>query len=768
MRGITLFASSAICVSAWCGSCAFGQPPTTDQAGQQAEGAREARPKPEDVLKQMADYLGKLPAFSCRIAMGIQIQAEGLNQKVETKLTARLERPNRLALVAEGGMAAATIISDGKKLTQYMPALKRYTESDAPADIAGLAKTGAGELTGGVGGMIPANGDDFYKSIMAGVTGSEYLGTEKIGDVLCHHCRFLQQDINWEIWIEAGDRPVVHKLVPDLSKQFAGAGGGALGDAKIEYIVTFTDWNVTPKFTDADFAFTPPAGVEKVESLTQGMPPGMGGEEAAPHRLLGKAAPPFDTVDPNATAVALQNHLGKSVIMLDFWATWCGPCIRAMPEISGVAKKYADQGLVFYAVNVGEDADTVKEFLKAKEFDVPVAMDPASDISRLYGVTGIPQTVLVGKDGKVHVVHVGFGGNMAAELSKQVEDLLAGKDLATPALEAAEKGRKEKAVANNDPGTKGVKPAWTLPGQWNGVAADAASKTVYATDAANGAVSIDADGKIERGIEIGQAGTVRLANLAGDAVPELITFRTWGPSVKAFTAAGKALWEYPGGTGVDDVWAADVNGDGRDEVIIGYNGGTGLHVVDAGGKALWKFTDIGNVWHVTAGDFLGDREVEVVTTSAQGAVHVFGADGRKLKDFDVGIYANMVRMATLADGSHPAIVSGSGLGGDVMVCLNSEGEKKWSLALPGGDSNHVDDMAIATTPWAAVAMRGGLVHVVDLETGKFIAHVGEQGQRPQVAWLARAGQSPLLLVATGQDLNAFDVTPVKVDEAFDE
>ena len=222
----------------------------------------------------------------------------------------------------------------------------------------------------------------------------------------------------------------MRKIVPDLSKQFAQAGG-MLKDAKMEYVVTLSDWNVEPKFADADFAFAPPEGATKVDSLFEGL---AGAEEEGPHPLLGDAAPAFKTVGLDDKPIDLAAHVGKDVILLDFWATWCGPCVEAMPEVDGVAKKFADRGLVFYAVNVAEDAETIKEFLKTSKLEVPVAMDADGKITQSYGVEGIPQTVLIGKDGKVQVVHVGFSDNLADQLTQQVEDLLAGKDLAAEVL----------------------------------------------------------------------------------------------------------------------------------------------------------------------------------------------------------------------------------------------------------------------------------------------------------------------------------------------
>jgi thiol-disulfide isomerase/thioredoxin len=265
---------------------------------------------------------------------------------------------------------------------------------------------------------------------MEGVTKSEYVGIEEVDSAKCHRCRFEQEEFNWEIWIDAGDKPLVRKIVPDLSKQFAQAGG-MLEDAKIEYVVTLKDWNIEPNFADADFAFTPPEGATKVDSLYEGL---AGAEEEGPHPLLGEAAPAFQTIGLDDKPIDLAAHVGKDVIMLDFWATWCGPCVQAMPEVDGVAEKFADRGLVFYAVNVAEDAETIKEFLKTSKLEVPVAMDADGKITESYGVEGIPQTVLIGKDGKVQVVHVGFIDNLADELSQQVEDLLAGKDLAAEVL----------------------------------------------------------------------------------------------------------------------------------------------------------------------------------------------------------------------------------------------------------------------------------------------------------------------------------------------
>jgi thiol-disulfide isomerase/thioredoxin len=394
--------------------------------------AQAEKPKPEDVLRKMSDYFGSLPAFGCRIVATLDIKPahEEPMQQV-TKMTARLQRPNRLALIVEDGKMGMTTVSDGKQLTQYLPVLKRYTVGEAPATYPEMTDVGVSlkpTILGAQGSLIPSSGEDYYKRLVAGVESSKFVATEKVGGVSCHHLRFVEKTFNWDIWIDDGKRPVVEKVMVDLSKQFADE------KATVTYTVAFSDWNVTPKFTDAEFAFKPPAGAEQVDELIERDPP---------HPLLGKPAPPFKTVDLDGHPFDLKSQLGKSVILLDFWSTSCGPCIMLMPELEAVAQKFSDRGVVYRAVNGGEDADSIKAFQQATKIKAPIVLDPEMDIWRAYRVEPIPQTVLIGKDGKVQAVHIGYGEQLAGEITKEIEGLLAGKDLAAEELAKRKKPNRQ-------------------------------------------------------------------------------------------------------------------------------------------------------------------------------------------------------------------------------------------------------------------------------------------------------------------------------------
>ena len=442
MRKLSVILLIAACTNAWFACATLGQP---ESPAQPSAGAKAGQVEPEDVLRQMADYLGKLPAFACKVESVLEITSKDQNNRAATKMTVRLARPNRLAMIVDEGVMGLTVVSDGKQLVQHLPMMKRYVVKEAPADFAGVTDIGAPisiTMLGMSGEVIPTSGE-FYETLTAGVIASEYLGQEKLGEVECHRCRFIQEDFDWDIWIEVGERPVVHKVQPDLTKQLAGAGGRFEG-AKLSYAVMLSDWNVSPEFTEADFTFAPPADAQQVEALLESA-------EEPPHALLGQPAPPFATTDVDGHPIDLKKHLGKNVILLDFWATWCGPCVEAMPQVDAVAKKFADKGLVFYAVNAGEEAAAIKEFLATAKLEVPVAMDTSNEIAQSYLVEGIPQTLLIGKDGKVQVVHVGFSSQLGKLLTKEIEDLLAGKDLAGAVLAKAEANDGDKAPEGDAP-----------------------------------------------------------------------------------------------------------------------------------------------------------------------------------------------------------------------------------------------------------------------------------------------------------------------------
>jgi thiol-disulfide isomerase/thioredoxin len=144
--------------------------------------------------------------------------------------------------------------------------------------------------------------------------------------------------------------------------------------------------------------------------------------------LKGQPAPEVAVKTLDGKDVKLSEQKGN-VVMMDFWATWCGPCKQSLPHVQELSKDAdrAAKGLKVWAVNSAEDAKTVEAFVKKNNytFTVPLA---GEDLMKTYMVTGIPATVIVGRDGKVAEVFVGFDPNESpAQLKAALDKALAAK-----------------------------------------------------------------------------------------------------------------------------------------------------------------------------------------------------------------------------------------------------------------------------------------------------------------------------------------------------
>jgi thiol-disulfide isomerase/thioredoxin len=140
-------------------------------------------------------------------------------------------------------------------------------------------------------------------------------------------------------------------------------------------------------------------------------------------KLIGKPAPDFTLDLLGGGQAKLADHKGK-VVIIDFWATWCPPCVAELPLIADVAKQRADKGVVFFAIDEEEEPADVEAFLKENKLtDLKVALDKKGEASKLYLVDPLPQTVVIGKDGIVKSVSIGIKSK--DELAKVVDAALA-------------------------------------------------------------------------------------------------------------------------------------------------------------------------------------------------------------------------------------------------------------------------------------------------------------------------------------------------------
>jgi thiol-disulfide isomerase/thioredoxin len=118
-------------------------------------------------------------------------------------------------------------------------------------------------------------------------------------------------------------------------------------------------------------------------------------------------APDF-VLDSNTGKPVKLSSLKGQVVMINFWATWCGPCRKEMPLLDSIYKQYKDKNFTLLGVNVEPDPKLANDWLKKTPVSFPVLYDVKSDVSDLYKVPGMPTTVFVDKKGNVRVIHRGY------------------------------------------------------------------------------------------------------------------------------------------------------------------------------------------------------------------------------------------------------------------------------------------------------------------------------------------------------------------------
>ena len=175
-----------------------------------------------------------------------------------------------------------------------------------------------------------------------------------------------------------------------------------------------------------------PKDAEKVDTLRT-QEPGKRG----PHPLLGVKVPDCKLTLLEGGAQNLADLKDKKVVVIDFWTLWCGPCVRALPKVDQVATKFADLDVSFFAVNLGDETDKIREFLEKQKLRLPIAVDPKSELSKLFQADSLPMMVIIDKQGLVQVVNIGYGDDLEQTLSDKIEAVLAGKQLADETLKAA-------------------------------------------------------------------------------------------------------------------------------------------------------------------------------------------------------------------------------------------------------------------------------------------------------------------------------------------
>jgi peroxiredoxin len=137
----------------------------------------------------------------------------------------------------------------------------------------------------------------------------------------------------------------------------------------------------------------------------------------------GGSAPSFELTTLEGQPGALSQYKGQ-VVMVNFWATWCGPCQQEMPLLDQMYKKYKPAGFTLIGVNVDKDSPPVKELLARKPVSFPVLLDPANQVSKAYHVDEMPSSVIIDRKGQIRYVHRGYKPGDENEYQDRIRRLI--------------------------------------------------------------------------------------------------------------------------------------------------------------------------------------------------------------------------------------------------------------------------------------------------------------------------------------------------------
>jgi peroxiredoxin len=137
----------------------------------------------------------------------------------------------------------------------------------------------------------------------------------------------------------------------------------------------------------------------------------------------GQPAPDF-TLKSNTNVNMRLGEMRGEVIMLNFWATWCGPCRQEMPELEKLYNKFKSAGFRVLAINVDTETKNTKNFLSSLNISYPVLFDNQKSVSRQYNIEAMPSSVIIDRDGKIRYIHQGFQPSYVALYEAQIRRLV--------------------------------------------------------------------------------------------------------------------------------------------------------------------------------------------------------------------------------------------------------------------------------------------------------------------------------------------------------
>lgn len=240
----------------------------------------QSDPRAEEVLKRLSTFYAKTTSFSAEITVsgegGERVHGE---QRYGATYDVAVRRPNRLSLVATGGVWTGTARCDGKRLIVYQPApMNLFIDTEAPGTVEAAVEriVQSDAFLFRYSNSVADNlqilvADDPYQASVRSLGSASYVGLEDVDGTKCRHIRWSSAGVTTEMWVQDGDTPLVQKIVwePGFATTSSKLARTLVILTGLHYkeTIRFDKWKVNPDLPDDRFSFVPPEGARRVKSF---------------------------------------------------------------------------------------------------------------------------------------------------------------------------------------------------------------------------------------------------------------------------------------------------------------------------------------------------------------------------------------------------------------------------------------------------------------------------------------------------------------------
>jgi len=383
-HSLALLATLALLASA--GMPLEPKAPNTDQLARKA-------------LERVAERYRTLKGYRLEGATSNTVSTRTEKNETGNRIRFLVQRPGRLTSEVRDSQYTTRLVANGESLWTAIPELDQYMAQPLAPLLAGADSA---QLKGQ---LDPLSG---YTHLLDGITRVQTLPLDTVrtarGVVKCDRYALSRAAADSTapgvtihprvVWVDPASRLVL------LDSSRVDQTHPQLGPVSAVSMMRLVVAEADPTVAADAFVFKPDDGMRRVRRFMQRSP-----EHEA---LEGQPATDFTLETLAGSKPVKLSELKGRVVVLDFWATWCGPCRRWLPIVEQASRDYASKGLAVFAVNERETDSKVRSYLDQQKLDLPVLMDRSGTVGSIYRASSIPLTVVVGKDGFVLRVMVGL------------------------------------------------------------------------------------------------------------------------------------------------------------------------------------------------------------------------------------------------------------------------------------------------------------------------------------------------------------------------